>query len=176
MVRLAGVEPARAYAHYPLKVACLPFHHNRICSYKKNGASGQNRTVDTRIFSPLLYRLSYRGKFFVKKMATPIRFELTIFAVTGRHVNRYTTGPRTDSRQVLVEYIIPPAVYASLFSSIFNKTSIFLLSSRRRRLKPKKISPSLKKFYTKKDIKKRVTEATRLMVDDDRIELPTSCL
>ncbi len=62
LVRLAGVEPARAYAHYPLKVACLPFHHNRICSLKKNGASGQNRTVDTRIFSPLLYRLSYRGK------------------------------------------------------------------------------------------------------------------
>ena len=28
---------------------------------KKNGASGQNRTADTRIFSPLLYRLSYRG-------------------------------------------------------------------------------------------------------------------
>ena len=28
-------------------------------------------------------------------MATPIRFELTIFAVTGRHVNRYTTGPFT---------------------------------------------------------------------------------
>ena len=26
-----------------------------------NGASGQNRTADTRIFSPLLYRLSYRG-------------------------------------------------------------------------------------------------------------------
>lgn len=31
-------------------------------------------------------------------MATPIRFELTIFAVTGRHVNRYTTGPRINSR------------------------------------------------------------------------------
>ena len=26
-----------------------------------NGGSGQNRTADTRIFSPLLYRLSYRG-------------------------------------------------------------------------------------------------------------------
>ena len=26
-------------------------------------------------------------------MATPIGFEPTIFAVTGRHVNRYTTGP-----------------------------------------------------------------------------------
>ena len=28
----------------------------------KNGASGRNRTTDTGIFSPLLYRLSYRGK------------------------------------------------------------------------------------------------------------------
>ena len=27
------------------------------------GASGRNRTTDTGIFSPLLYRLSYRGKF-----------------------------------------------------------------------------------------------------------------
>ena len=26
------------------------------------GASGRNRTIDTGIFSPLLYRLSYRGK------------------------------------------------------------------------------------------------------------------
>ena len=26
---------------------------------KKNGGEAQNRTVDTRIFSPLLYRLSY---------------------------------------------------------------------------------------------------------------------
>ena len=36
-----------------------------------HGASGQNRTVDTRIFSPLLYRLSYRGMFFVKKNGDP---------------------------------------------------------------------------------------------------------
>ncbi len=28
----------------------------------QNGASGRNRTNDTRIFSPLLYQLSYRGK------------------------------------------------------------------------------------------------------------------
>ena len=28
----------------------------------KGGASGRNRTTDTRIFSPLLYRLSYKGK------------------------------------------------------------------------------------------------------------------
>ena len=30
--------------------------------FRKYGASAQNRTVDTRIFSPLLYQLSYRGK------------------------------------------------------------------------------------------------------------------
>ena len=28
---------------------------------EKNGAQGRNRTSDTRIFSPLLYRLSYLG-------------------------------------------------------------------------------------------------------------------
>ncbi len=28
----------------------------------KNGAQGRNRTTDTRIFSPLLYQLSYLGK------------------------------------------------------------------------------------------------------------------
>ena len=28
---------------------------------KKNGAQGRNRTTDTRIFSPLLYQLSYLG-------------------------------------------------------------------------------------------------------------------
>ncbi len=28
-----------------------------------HGGSGRNRTADTRIFSPLLYRLSYRALF-----------------------------------------------------------------------------------------------------------------
>ena len=44
----------------------------------KSGASGQNRTVDTGIFSPLLYRLSYRGK-----MATWMGLEPTTSSVTG---------------------------------------------------------------------------------------------
>jgi hypothetical protein len=30
-------------------------------SNKINGAQGRNRTTDTRIFSPLLYQLSYLG-------------------------------------------------------------------------------------------------------------------
>ena len=29
-MRLEGLEPSRAYAHHPLKMACLPFHHNRM--------------------------------------------------------------------------------------------------------------------------------------------------
>ena len=29
-VRWARLELAQAYAHYPLKVACLPFHHHRF--------------------------------------------------------------------------------------------------------------------------------------------------
>ncbi len=32
-----------------------------------HGAQGQNRTADTRIFSPLLYRLSYLGFIFGKQ-------------------------------------------------------------------------------------------------------------
>ena len=32
-----------------------------ISFLRSSGASGRNRTNDTRIFSPLLYQLSYRG-------------------------------------------------------------------------------------------------------------------
>ncbi len=35
-----------------------------LISFSINGAEGQNRTADTGIFSPLLYRLSYLGSFF----------------------------------------------------------------------------------------------------------------
>ena len=41
-----------AFSHF----ATPPY--NRICNIV-NGGSGRNRTADTRIFSPLLYRLSY---------------------------------------------------------------------------------------------------------------------
>ena len=48
-----------------------------------SGASERNRTTDTGIFSPLLYRLSYRGK-----MATRMGLEPMTSAVTGRHSNQ----------------------------------------------------------------------------------------
>ena len=43
------------------------------------GASGRNRTNDTGIFSPLLYRLSYRGT----HLATRMGLEPTTSSVTG---------------------------------------------------------------------------------------------
>ena len=49
----------------------------------KNGASGRSRTNDTRIFSPLLYQLSYRGK-----MATKKGLEPSTSGVTGRRSNQ----------------------------------------------------------------------------------------
>ena len=44
-------------------IRCRPSEPNSFDSdiCKRNGASGRNRTNDTRIFSPLLYLLSYRG-------------------------------------------------------------------------------------------------------------------
>ena len=51
----AGDEARTRYLHLG-KVALYQMSYARI-----NGASGRNRTNDTRIFSPLLYLLSYRG-------------------------------------------------------------------------------------------------------------------
>ena len=50
----AGYEARTRYLHLG-KVALYQM------SYARNGASGRDRTGDTRIFSPLLYQLSYRG-------------------------------------------------------------------------------------------------------------------
>ena len=36
---------------------------NRFILKTNNGGVGQDRTADTRIFNPLLYRLSYRAMF-----------------------------------------------------------------------------------------------------------------
>ena len=53
----ADDEARTRYLHLG-KVALYQMSYVRI-----NGASGRNRTIDTGIFSPLLYQLSYRGKY-----------------------------------------------------------------------------------------------------------------
>ncbi len=71
-------EARTRYLHLG-KVALYQMSYSRRTSQKmRGGASDRNRTNDTGIFSPLLYRLSYRGI-----MATRIRLELTTSSVTG---------------------------------------------------------------------------------------------
>ena len=62
----AADEARTRYLHLG-KVALYQMSYGRrmciLCEeYTRNGASDRNRTNDTGIFSPLLYRLSYRGK------------------------------------------------------------------------------------------------------------------
>ncbi len=62
----ASDEARTRYLHLG-KVALYQMSYTRILVplqviLKGSGASGRNRTNDTRIFSPLLYQLSYRGK------------------------------------------------------------------------------------------------------------------
>ena len=70
-------------------------HLGKVALYRMSyirtvGASGRNRTSDTRIFSPLLYQRSYRGKYmktgkagFRRKMATRNGLEPSTSSVTG---------------------------------------------------------------------------------------------
>ena len=68
------------------KSDALPLSHTSKCAnlrFRLVGAAGRNRTTDTGIFSPLLYRLSYKGI-----LATRMRLELTTSSVTGWRSNQ----------------------------------------------------------------------------------------
>ena len=94
----ADDEARTRYLHLG-KVALYQMSYIRILSFftyflfqkKASGASGRNRTTDTGIFSPLLYRLSYRGIFSYcwplslgeEKVATRMGLEPTTSSVTG---------------------------------------------------------------------------------------------
>ena len=54
------------------KSDALPLSHTGIL-----GAAGRNRTTDTGIFSPLLYRLSYRGKLATRSGLEPLTSRVT---------------------------------------------------------------------------------------------------
>jgi hypothetical protein len=87
MERKTGFEPAAlALARRCSTTELLPL---------EDGAAGQNRTGDTRIFSPLLYRLSYRGSvcqliLSEDKVAEATGFEPAISCVTGTYVRPAT--------------------------------------------------------------------------------------
>ena len=92
MGRLMGIEPTNVGT----TIRCVN-HFATAAIIDKNGGSGRNRTADTRIFSPLLYRLSYRAipcistvafTLLVKKMAVRTGLEPATSCVTGRHSNQ----------------------------------------------------------------------------------------
>ena len=88
MAQVEGFEPPQDVN--PLSVFKTdPFSRTWVNLHHSNGGSGRNRTSDTRIFSPLLYRLSYLASI----MAVPTRLELAISSVTDWHVNHYTMEP-----------------------------------------------------------------------------------
>jgi hypothetical protein len=55
------------------------------------GGPGRNRTTDTRIFNPLLYRLSYQAK--ARKYSKPVGFCKYEFCLTGH--KRYNASRHT---------------------------------------------------------------------------------
>ena len=126
MVRLMGLEPIRAFAHYPLKVARLPFRHNRMCNCWCSGTELNRRHGDFQ--SPAL-----PTELPEQNMATPIGFEPTIFAVTGRHVKPLHHGAvsyfseRLAFRQKLFYHV--PALLASTFFIIFAEHPFFFFKS-----------------------------------------------
>ena len=62
MVPRAGLEPARDKFPQDFKSCASTDFATKAYQYFLNGAQTRNRTTDTGIFSPLLYRLSYLGK------------------------------------------------------------------------------------------------------------------
>jgi hypothetical protein len=57
------------------------------------GGLGRNRTTDTRIFSPLLYRLSYQAKYsFARATLLPVASALPRIALHGNPVHAAQSG------------------------------------------------------------------------------------
>ena len=92
MAEEEGFEPPRLL--HPFGFQDRPLQPGLGIPPYSYGGSGRNRTADTRIFSPLLYLLSYRAIVKnIKKMAVSTGLEPAISSVTDWHVNHYTTRP-----------------------------------------------------------------------------------
>ena len=101
----------------------------RRCSttelFPQYGASAQNRTVDTRIFSPLLYQLSYRGV-----MATRMGLEPTTSAVTGRHSNQLNHRANVSVSDSYIYYhtfcVLARGFFEKILEKVFQRQFIHL--------------------------------------------------
>ena len=63
MVGKTGFEPATScsQSRRSTRLSYFPYKKGILRNGRKNGGSGRDRTADTGIFNPLLYRLSYRA-------------------------------------------------------------------------------------------------------------------
>ena len=63
MVGKTGFEPATScsQSRRSTRLSYFPYKKGIKKLGEKNGGSGRDRTADTGIFNPLLYRLSYPG-------------------------------------------------------------------------------------------------------------------
>lgn len=55
-----------------VRLHTVPVVYRCCLRYDRNGGQRQNRTVDTGIFSPLLYRLSYLALFGRRRIKPPV--------------------------------------------------------------------------------------------------------
>ena len=109
----AGDEARTRYLHLG-KVALYRMSYTRIsCSAfaEQAGASGRNRTNDTRIFSPLLYLLSYRGIFFRCASGT----SLTAWVLYRRKGHLSTYFYKNVKNSFLIQSKIPNADASGIF-------------------------------------------------------------
>ena len=89
----ASDEARTRYLHLG-KVALYQMSYTRkyVVAQPQRGAQGRNRTSDTRIFSPLLYQLSYLGIYRGVQVRTPLAtrkgLEPSTSGVTGRRSNQ----------------------------------------------------------------------------------------
>ena len=70
----------------------LPANQSKRKSVSTDGGSGRNRTADTRIFSPLLYRLSYRALVVENKNSDEYTLSDCLVS-TQFSLQHLTTGP-----------------------------------------------------------------------------------
>lgn len=78
MVGKTGFEPATScsQSRRSTRLSYFPYKKEGLEIGRKNGGSGRDRTADTGIFNPLLYRLSYRGVIVIGYCLTTERIKL----------------------------------------------------------------------------------------------------
>jgi hypothetical protein len=94
---------------------------------KRNGGLGRNRTTDTRIFNPLLYRLSYRAKIcfsFARKPLIIADLKAAIYEVIVHRIVLSIALAATEVYAELFEFAVQVGAFkACLFGYAGHRTA-----------------------------------------------------